>query len=363
MRKRITIKDVAEEARVSRGTVDRVIHRRGKVAPDVKAKVEKALKTLGYSPNMVARALAKNKIYHIATLLPDPKYDAFWQSPQNGIQKAYEATRDFGIHMEQFFFKMDDPSDFMEKAKQLIHSNPDGILIATEFYREAMLFFNEIKSFDIPIVSINTHLKEMVGASYIGQHSYQSGQLAGKLFDISLHESAQLLILHLGPPADNAMHFMDKEKGVLDYFADLPVDIGIIKEEFERYDEPIEFESFINSLFLRHSNIKGIFVTNSRAYHLIPILEKLGSVHDLCIVGFDLLEENCDLLRKGKIDFLINQDPTRQGNLGILKLVDNLVFGKSNNSINYLPLDIVVPENLDTYYQASRADTASRQIM
>ena len=119
-KKRIRIKDIAEAADVSRGTVDRVIHKRGKVAPQVKAKVEAAILSLGYSPNIIARTLANNKEYHIATLIPFPDDDIFWKLPQVGIQKAFEATRDFGIHIDQFYFKMDDPESFVNEAEKLI---------------------------------------------------------------------------------------------------------------------------------------------------------------------------------------------------------------------------------------------------
>ena len=46
--KKITIKDIARIADVSRGTVDRVINNRGKVAPEVRDRIIKIAKELGY---------------------------------------------------------------------------------------------------------------------------------------------------------------------------------------------------------------------------------------------------------------------------------------------------------------------------
>jgi len=48
----IRIKDVALKANVSTGTVDRVIHNRGRVAKDVKERVLKIIKKLNYEPNL-----------------------------------------------------------------------------------------------------------------------------------------------------------------------------------------------------------------------------------------------------------------------------------------------------------------------
>ncbi len=71
--KRTTVKDIAERAGVSRGTVDRVLHDRGRVADDVKVKVQQAIEALEYKPNLVARSMATQKTFTIACLLPDPK--------------------------------------------------------------------------------------------------------------------------------------------------------------------------------------------------------------------------------------------------------------------------------------------------
>ena len=73
MTEKIRIKDIAERAGVSVGTVDRVIHKRPNVSVDALQKVEKALKEMNYQPNVYASALAYNKSYTFYILLfPDP---------------------------------------------------------------------------------------------------------------------------------------------------------------------------------------------------------------------------------------------------------------------------------------------------
>ena len=54
---KIRIKDVAELAGVSVGTVDRVLHNRPNVSEDSRKKVEKALKEMDYRPNVYALSL------------------------------------------------------------------------------------------------------------------------------------------------------------------------------------------------------------------------------------------------------------------------------------------------------------------
>ena len=66
---KIRIKDVAELAGVSVGTVDRVLHNRPNVSEDARKKVEKALKDMDYRPNVYASALAYNKKYTFCCIM------------------------------------------------------------------------------------------------------------------------------------------------------------------------------------------------------------------------------------------------------------------------------------------------------
>lgn len=78
MTEKIRIKDIAERAGVSVGTVDRVIHKRPNVSVDALQKVEKALKEMNYQPNVYASALAYNKSYTFYILLPKHASEAYW---------------------------------------------------------------------------------------------------------------------------------------------------------------------------------------------------------------------------------------------------------------------------------------------
>lgn len=61
MNKNYRIKDIAELSGVSTGTVDRILHERGKVSDEARKKVEKVLKEIDYQPNLIARSLALKK--------------------------------------------------------------------------------------------------------------------------------------------------------------------------------------------------------------------------------------------------------------------------------------------------------------
>ena len=65
----IRIVDIAKMAGVSVGTVDRVIHNRGRVSEENKKKVQAILEMVHYQPNLMARSLASKKQYHFVAII------------------------------------------------------------------------------------------------------------------------------------------------------------------------------------------------------------------------------------------------------------------------------------------------------
>ena len=95
MAEKIRIKDIAERAGVSVGTVDRVLHKRPNVSASALKRVEKALEEMNYQPNMYASALAYNRSYKFYCLIPKHASEAYWDEIEMGAMKAIEQRRDF----------------------------------------------------------------------------------------------------------------------------------------------------------------------------------------------------------------------------------------------------------------------------
>ncbi|MDO4471239.1 MAG: helix-turn-helix domain-containing protein, partial [Bacillota bacterium] len=56
----ITVKEIAEIAGVSRGTVDRALKNRSGISPETKKKILKIAEKYDYHPNVIGTALAKS---------------------------------------------------------------------------------------------------------------------------------------------------------------------------------------------------------------------------------------------------------------------------------------------------------------
>lgn len=352
MDKIVRIKDIALQAQVSVGTVDRVLHDRGRVADDVRLRVLKIAKELNYKPNLLARALVSSKSYRIAALIPDATIDAYWQSPQDGVEKAAAKFKQYGIRVTQFIFDPFNAESFSQIAEQVAATTFDGILIAPIFYQQSLGYFQRWKRAGIPFVFFNTHIPDFEPLMYIGQDSYQSGFLAGKLLHFGCQEAGRLVVAHIGEDIQNHSNLLRKEQGFKDYFTQRGLENRYQIQVMDfRENSPATIAGQFKEMLSTTPKVTGIFVTTSKVNVVADYLQQIPG-HKINLIGYDLIERNLHYLETGTISFLINQNPKGQGYWGIHALADHLIFQKKNNPIKYLPLDIITKENLQYYIEA-----------
>ncbi|MCK4751582.1 MAG: LacI family DNA-binding transcriptional regulator, partial [Bacteroidales bacterium] len=148
-----TIKDIARMANVSRGTVDRVIHVRGKVSKTTYKKIQLILDKLNYQPNLVAQTLRKGEICRLAVLLPDYKHDIFWKRPIDGVDAAAKDYSSIGVRVDKYLFNPLRASSFRKHARSILVAGHNGLLVAPNLYRESVEFFHECDKTGLPYVT------------------------------------------------------------------------------------------------------------------------------------------------------------------------------------------------------------------
>lgn len=351
MNQKIRIKDIAARTGVSSGTVDRVLHNRGYVANDVRERVLQVMEEMGYQPNIMARTLANNRTVRIAAILPDFAIDPYWVQPKDGVEMAAKAVRHYDVMVEYYYFGLFDPVDFRRQAAKALASAPDAVLFAPLFLKEAEELLAQTKQAEVPVAMLNTDIPDVQALCYIGQDSFQSGVLAGRLLNFGLNTGDHAMVLNLDKGVSNARHLLEKARGFRSYFEALKQKhIVVHTESFEDFDKPGALSAWLKVQFQRYGNLNGFFVTNSRAYLLADALGQ-HLLQKVKIVGFDLIEPNIRLLADDKIRFLINQNAWHQGYLGIMAIVNHLILHKPIRRNQFLPLDIVVRENVDYYLE------------
>jgi LacI family transcriptional regulator len=341
------IKEVARLAGVSTGTVDRVLHNRGKVSNEAREKVLAVLQKINYKPNFIARNLGSNKIHRIATLIPGSAIDEYWYQCQKGINSAANDWSHFNIVIEPYLFDLHEKSSFDKVADEVLKAKPDGILMAPLFHAEAVRYLDLFNIKQIPYVLFNTEIQNSNSLSFIGQNSFQSGRLAAELLHLhsELTASSLFAIVHVDEDLSNSAHLLEKEKGFREYFKE--VDRAEVLTLSVGQPQSDKFKNDLHDL-LENTSLKGIFVSTSKAFEVAMYMDDY-KIPKVKIVGYDLLSKNLYFLKRGLIDFLIHQNPKRQAFQGISTLANYLIFNKEAKEKNLFPLEIITRENLSSY--------------
>jgi LacI family transcriptional regulator len=344
---KIRIVDIATKAGVSVGTVDRIIHQRGKVSETAKEKVQMAIKELGYEPDLLARNLALKKELHIICLLPDPNETVYWQRPNAGLESAIKELSAFKVTVERIFFHPRVDS-FREAARMALEKQPSGVIYVPMFFDESLRLSQALHQRQIPFIHINIHHPEAQPLAFVGQNPLAAGQVAARLCQMAVKEQQEILITYVYKQQQDYSHQHERIDSFVEHFTTNPststrihhLHLNISTDEKAHEQQLIDFLD-------QHSNIHIIYIPNSRAYRIASILKK--HQRKKLIIGFDTLNKNVHYLKQGHIDILIGQQSKTQGYKAVMHLF-NLLFKKEEVvRDHYLPIDILTCENIDYY--------------
>ena len=325
------------------GTVDRVLHKRGKVSKKALDKVTKVLDEFEYSPNPIARTLKNGIVYCIKVLLPDPQKDHYWIRCLEGLKETIDEFSAFTLDIEIHFYDPTKPRLFSKLGKELAqHENLNALLFVPLFERESQALLNELSAKEILSGTFNSRLSNDLVYQHTGQNLYSSGRVAAKLVHDLTGPGSRIAIIHIDEAFNNAVHMRKKEQGFVSFL-----------KEHDSYEirtltlNTNEFQSKFLSFVEQFDPIDAFFVTTSKAYEVVKALR--GNEQDYKIVGYDLLSKNIDCLKRGEINFLIHQSPKVQAALGLKGLIEKLIFAKEVARERLLPIDIVNSENVESY--------------
>lgn len=342
-----SIKEIAIEAGVSIGTVDRVIHNRTGVSKRTKEKIQKIIKENNYTVNPVASILASKKNYTIATLLPKTNtLKDFWATPKKGIEQAMDEIKNLGFLVNHFEFDQFSSASYINTFKNLVDSHPNAVLLAPTFNKETKELIHLLDDQNIPYVFINTGTEGLNNLSFIGQDSYKSGFLAGKLMNWVLPQNAEIAVIEIRKNVTNYTSIHNRIKGFVDYFKTSKKSISINHLHIDQLENEFALETQLKTYLEKNNNIKGIFVPSSKISTIAKAIENLKKT-DIEMGGFDTTTDNVKYLKKGTVDFLISQKPTQQGYDGIKFLYNHLTHQNQPKKNSFSPIEIVLKENVD----------------
>ena len=341
----ITIKEIAEMAGVSIGTVDRVLHNRKGVAEETREKVLKIVKENDYKTNPIARNLVMSKIYRIAVMMPFPEQDnEYWAIPLGGIQKAFRELNYYKFIPLYYFYHKYKSDSFYEQWKELIKEIPhlDGLILSPNFSGAMEELITQLPE-KFPYLFFDSYIPNGKELTYIGQDAFQSGMLAAYLFSLIYKTGKKIAVFRI-LPID--FHLEDRINGFKNFFYDSS---QLLLIDFDKSHEDSELIKIKKILEENKKNLSGVFIPHADCSFLSKLFSSMIFEEKPKVIAYDLTDSNRKLLEEGIIEFLICQRSFQQGYSSVKLLFDYLVLDKKISRKVNLPIDIITKYNFHDY--------------
>lgn len=321
----ITIKQIAELAGVSRGTVDRALYDRGRVSPEVAQRIKQIAKDHGYKPNSAGRALAlsKNPI-KIGVIIQSAKTPFIKQLLQ-GIHQAQKEVSKLGLKIELRQSVAMDVSEQIKMIDELLEEGIKGLALIPVEDSELQLKVNEvIDQKHVSVITFNGDIAGTKRMNFVGLNNYRSGQTVAGLMGMITGGKGKVLVItgYLSHRAHN-----ERVEGFITELRENYPEIHLLGVQTCFDEDEVAKDIAIQSI-KNDEGLAGIFVVANGEVGVCEGLKELGKEHQVKVIAHDLTPENKEYLKDGTIDFIIDQNAFVQGYRPIILLAEYLLEGK-----------------------------------
>lgn len=337
-----TIKEIAELAGVSRGTVDRVLNHRGFVSPDTERKVLEIASLLHYQPNKAGMALAaQKKKYHIGVLLFGEE-NPFFDEVIDGLNFRQGELSIYGCTMtiRRIPFDLATQLDAMEELRaDGIHGLILSPYNAPEIRQKIDAFWDD----GIPCVTVNTDIPNSRRIAYVGSDYYKCGQVAAGLLCLMTHGETKVGII---TGSHNVLCHEERISGFSDYITAHHAPVHTVDIAVNGDDDYRSYGA-VSSLLAAHPDIGALYFTAAGVYGGCRAILDAELPRMPVVITFDAVPTTKKMLQKGVITATICQHPKEQGVRSLSLLVDYLLTGElPEQTLWHMNLDIKIRESL-----------------
>jgi ribose transport system substrate-binding protein len=278
-------------------------------------------------------------------VIPKGTTHAYWKSVEAG---AEQAGKDLGVNI---IYKgpllEDDRAGQISLVEQFASGNVNGIVLAPLDDTALLPPVQTAMQKNIPVVIIDSSLKGDAGKDfvcYVGTNNTAAGKLGGEELAKLLGGKGKYVLLRY---AVGSASTIQREDGFLSAMDENPGMTALVKDRYAGATVDQAQTASMNLL----SEIKqadGIFCPNeSTTLGMLNTLEQNNLAGKIHFVGFDATPELVDALKKGEIDALVSQNPTKMGYEGVKACVDS-IHGIAQQPVTDSGVQLITRDNLDT---------------
>lgn len=339
----VTIRSIAEKAGVSRGTVDKVLHDRAGVSQDVRDKVNRIAREMGYVPNLAGRALAYRKTpLKIGVVILNLRDDVH-REILDGVMAASAELKDFGVQVSVCSMLKVTVDEQILCIRKHVKNRVAALVLSPIEDQRIRDEINRVAAMDIKVVTFNTDIQGTKRFFYYGQDVVKSGRVAAHLLAKLLPDGGNVLVA-------SSIERLDSLEGRIRGFEQYIEENGnrlrileIIRTDLTRSG----FHKEMCEIVKRHEDrLDAVFITGPGIETVMLAVRQVAARRPK-VVCYDTRTETKALVKNGWIDFTITQETFMQGYMPIRMLFEYFYQQKAPaEERNYTNLGIKVSEDL-----------------
>ncbi len=342
-----TIKEIAELAGVSRGTVDRVLNHRGFVNADTEKKVLEIANLLNYQPNKAGMALAAQKKKYVIGVLLFGEDNPFFDEVIEGLDAKLEELSIYGCTVVKKRIPFDLQTQ-LDAIDALVEEGIHGLILSPYNAAEIQEKIDSLWENGIPCVTVNTDIPNSKRIAYVGSDYHKCGRIAANLLNIMVHGDIKVGII---TGSHNILCHEERIIGFSDFITENKDSANSASIEIvsilENDDDDYKSYEAVSTLLAEHPDLSALYFTAAGVYGGCRAIRNANLAYPPVVLTFDAVPSTKEMINDGIITATICQHPEEQGARSLALLVDYLLTNKlPEDPLNHMDLEIKIKESL-----------------
>jgi len=347
----ITIKQIAELAGVSRSAVDKVLHNRPGISPEVRERVTRIATEHHYVPNQFARALSaiRNPLI-FAIIIPNPNRAVFFKMLKNGMNAAAQPLKAYGVSLEFYYTDGFNEENIKPVLSYLKKKEVHGIAIRFKDDDLIQQAIDSLTEEGVTVITFDSDIPNSKRLCFVGEDNYQIGKMAAELLAKCTNSEGKVAMI---TGSNQIRAHQLRAKGFKEALSEVyprmtPLDpIETLEQDIIEYQET-------KKLLSEHPDITGIFIVAGRLKKIIQAIEESGIQKKISIVVCDYIQESSPYVKRGIVDFAIGLSPFQEGCIVIETLFEAVHNSKKDiEPFIKTPASIYIKENIEEFDDVS----------
>jgi LacI family transcriptional regulator len=302
MARRITITDVAREARVSVATVDRVLNGREKVRETTVRQVFEAAQRIGYHAAGLIGQRIQTELPHMRFgFVLHKERQAFYRQFVAEIERAASTAQNVRAEAVIEFSPSQAPGDFAKLIRGM-KGRVDALAATAVTHHEITEAVEDLRNSGVPCFALLNDFAQGVRQNYVGLNNIRVGRIAASMIATATHKPGKIAVFVGG----YRWHGHElRETGFRSFFREYAPQFTILDTLVNLETRQLTYEATLD-LLARHPDLRGIYCAGGGMEGAIAALREARKPGEVALVVNELTPESRSALQDRHVVLVIS---------------------------------------------------------